>query len=75
MSPWWKRRLRKDKVCTRCQADTDVHDGLCRHCRMEVFGADGGGERRKGPRPGQHLPRQPSIEPAHDRPWVHQGGA
>jgi hypothetical protein len=75
MSPWWKKKPRKVKTCTRCHADSDVHDGLCRNCRRELAAPGGARNEPMRTRPaGGHVPPQPSLEPAHDRPWVHQGG-
>jgi hypothetical protein len=75
MSPWWKRRSQKSRVCSRCDANADVQHGLCRHCRDELSAAEARRESTKAASRHGHMPPQPPIEPAHDRPWVHQGGA
>lgn len=59
------------KVCKSCGATEHLHRGLCRGCRKRLQGDPSFlKEERDEPRP-----REPEIEPPHDRPWVHQGGA
>lgn len=74
MSPWWKGHHRTGvKVCRSCHGEEDVHDGLCRHCRRGLLAEE-------TPRPtviaekSEHVPPAPTVEPAHDRPWVHRQG-
>ena len=75
MAPWWKRRQRRIKVCTRCHGNEEVHEGLCRKCRTELLAEEvRDGEIVDRPPQDAHLPPTPSLEPAHDRPWVHRGG-
>lgn len=44
-------------TCERCGSAARLRRGLCRRCR------------RMEPTQG-HLPAEPDLEPAHDRPWV-----
>ena len=74
MSPWWKRRPLKVRVCNNCHSQADIHDGLCRHCRTQLAAKGQPDPARMAP-PAGYMPAQPHLEPAHDRPWVHQGGA
>lgn len=76
MAPWWKHGSRPAKVCERCKGVEDVHRGLCRHCRgLLLTGETVGRGRQRGPREEGAVPAPPDVEPAHDRPWIHRGGA
>ncbi|MCZ7527220.1 MAG: hypothetical protein M5U14_13065 [Acidimicrobiia bacterium] len=55
------------KVCLECGSEVNVHRGLCRSCRER---AQGRGEAVAEDTNLEHLPPEPDVEPAHDRPWV-----
>jgi len=75
MAPWWKWRHRSKESCSRCGSDCDVRHSLCRACRSQVPTEET--HCRRGTiaesAPESHY-HQPSLEPPHDRPWVHRGG-
>lgn len=75
MSPWWRRHRRTEmKICERCGAVEDVHRGLCRHCRSQLLAAETpAGSGGDTPPAADLPPHPPSVEPPHDRPWVHRG--
>ena len=72
MSPWWKHHRQRLHQCSRCHRIDRLHDGLCKQCRRATV-ADGSelSPRSEGDLP----PHAPELEPMHDRPWVHRGGA
>lgn len=75
MNPWWRRHRETTKVCRSCHGNEEVHDGLCRHCRRALLNEETPRPVTVTPEKPEHMPSRPPVEPPHDRPWVHRGGA
>jgi hypothetical protein len=75
MAPWWKRHHHQTEGCARCQGHDTVREGLCRKCRADLFADQTSGQAVTEIQiPVPPMPGSPSLEPSHDRPWVHRGG-
>jgi hypothetical protein len=75
MAPWWKRHHHRTRGCVRCEGNVDVHERLCRRCRAELDVKQTSSIEVTEIRPVfRPMPERPSLEPPHDRPWVHRGG-
>lgn len=79
MAPWWRGRSSGPKVCSSCGGTEDVRRGRCGNCRQappagQATAGGDAGRPRNPPAPREPVPESPTIEPAHNRPWVHRGG-
>lgn len=74
MSPWWHKHSDRTPHCARCKGTEDVHRGLCRACRARLTAEETPGGPVEVTPFEEDVPRAPSLEPSHSRPWVHRGG-
>ena len=58
---------KRSRMCHSCGNDENVHFGLCKRCRERT-------DPRTAAVRQERVPRPPTLEPAHSRPWVHRGG-